>query len=168
MRCHMSSPKGKGRNLISFNSVAVMYFPACWFVNTNVQWLPNLVHLATTALPKRLSLIFLWAGFSRRYPIPIVDPLIYTVCIFCRSMGCTLLFGFSVRLRYWFKNRPPLLVLTCWQCDENLEVFWEHKWWVKLHIESVLEEYIMSVVDLTVLIYINMCCILPNYLQIEN
>ena len=80
-------------------------------------------HLPTPALTKRISLIFLWVELYRMDPTPIVNPLQYTVCIFWKEMGCTLLFGFAVILHSWFQNRPPLLVLTCWQCDDKLNVF---------------------------------------------
>ena len=132
-RCHTSSPKGKGQNLLISNSVSEMYFPAFWLANTNVHRLLKPGHLPTPELPKRLSLIFLYAELSQRYPIPIVKTLQYTVCICWRKMGFTLLFGFSVILNNWFQNRPPLLALNFWQRDEKLEVFWEHKWWVKLN-----------------------------------
>ena len=56
----MSFPKGKGRNLISSNSVAGMYLPAYWLANQNVHWLLNIENLPTPALHKRISLIFLW------------------------------------------------------------------------------------------------------------
>ena len=140
LRCHTSSPKGKCRNLLIYNSVAEMYFPACWLANANIHRLIKPGHLPTPTLPKRISIFFLWEEFSWRAPTEIVNPLQYTVCIFWRAIGCTLLFGFALILHYWFQNRPPFLVLTCWQRDENLEVFWDHKLWVKLHLKSVLRE----------------------------
>ena len=109
----MISPKGKYRNLLGSNSVAEMYLPACWLANQNVHQLLNLAHLLTPALSKRLSLIFLRMELYLRDPIPIVNPLIYTVCICWMSMGCTLLFGFTIILHNLFQNMPPLLVLTC-------------------------------------------------------
>ena len=133
MRCHMRSPKGKGLNLLISNSVAEMYFPAYFLDNKNVYRLLKLGHLTTLALPKRLYIIFIWAELSQRDPITIVNTLQYTVCICWRAKGCTLLCGFTLILNNWFQNRPRLLVLTCWQRDDKLEVFWDHKWWVKLH-----------------------------------
>ena len=130
LRFHTSSPKGKFRNLLISNSVAEIYFPACWLANQNVHQLLNPGHLTTPALPKRLSLILLWAELSQKDPTPIVNPLQYTVCISCIAMGWTLLFGFNVILHNLFQIRPSLLVLNFWQRDENLEMFWEHKWWV--------------------------------------
>ena len=127
MRCHMRPPKEKCGNLISSNSVVGMYFPACWLFNPNVHRLLKPVHLSTPTLPNILYLIFLRAGFFLRDPIPIFNSLVYTVCICWREMGFTLLFGFAVILHYLYKNWPPLLVLTCWQRDEKLEVFCEHK-----------------------------------------
>ena len=128
-----TTPKGKDRNLLSSNSEAEIYFPDCLLANQNLHRLLKRGHLPTPALPKRLSLIFLWAELSRNAPIPIVKPLQYTVCICWRGMGFTLLFGFTVILHNLFQNQTSLLVITCWQCDEKLEVLWEHKWWVKLH-----------------------------------
>ena len=132
MRSTRDSLKGKGRNLLSSNSLVEMYLPAFFLANRNVHRLLKPGHLPTTTLPRRISLIFLWAEFYRSAPLPIVNPIQYTVCICWREMGCTLLFGFAVILHNLFQNRPPLLVLTCWQCDEKLEVFWEHKLWVNL------------------------------------
>ena len=128
LRCHTSYPTGKCLNLLSSNVVAGMYFPDWWLANQNLHWLLKPGHLPTPALPKRLSLIFLWAELSRRDPILIVNPLQYTVCICWREIGFTLLFGFAIILHSLFQNRPPLLVMTCWQLDYKLEVFWEHKW----------------------------------------
>ena len=81
LRCHTISPEGKGRNIISSNSVAIMYVSDCWLENKNVHWLLNPGHLPTPALHKRLSLIFLRRKFSHRSPIPIFNTIIYTVCI---------------------------------------------------------------------------------------
>ena len=139
LRCHTSSPMGKGRNILSSNSVAEMYFQSCCFPNKNLHRLLKPVHLPIPALPKRIYLILLWVELSRRAPTPIVNPLQYTVCICWRSMGCTLLFGFTVILHNLFQNFPPLLVLNYWQRDDKLEVFWEHKWWVKLHKKMCLK-----------------------------
>ena len=140
MRCQTSYPKGKGQKLMSSNSVAEMYFPACFLTNQTYTSCRKPGHITTPALPRRLYLILLWAELSQRALIPIVNPLQYTVSICWKEMGCTLLFGFSVILHNLFQNRPPLLVLNCWQCDEKLEVFWEHKRWVKLNIEFFLKE----------------------------
>ena len=80
MRCHTRPPKGKSQNILSSNSVAVVYIQSSRLDNPNVHQLLNPVHLPTPDLPKRLSLIFLWAEFSRRAPISIVNTLLYTVC----------------------------------------------------------------------------------------
>ena len=72
---------GKVIDLISSNSGAGVYLPSIWLSNTNVNWLINLVHLPNPLLPTRLSLIILWAELSGSDPIPIVNPLLYTVCI---------------------------------------------------------------------------------------
>ena len=53
MRCHISSPKGKGRNLLISNSVAEIYFPACCLANQNVHRFLKSGHLTTTALSKQ-------------------------------------------------------------------------------------------------------------------
>ena len=133
MMCHTRYPKDKSRNQLSSNSVAEMYLPDRWLENKDVLRLLKPGHLPTPALPKRISLIFLLEEFYQRAPIPIVNTLQYKVCICWRTMGCTLLFGFAAILHNLFQNWPVLLVLTCWQRDEKLEVFWENKWWVKLH-----------------------------------
>ena len=148
LRCHTSSPEGKGQNLISYNLVSEMYILACLLANQNLHRLLDTGHLPTTALPKRFSLILLWGKLSQRAPIPIVNPLQYTVRIYWREKGCTLLFVFTAALHNWFQNRNSLLVLTCWLRDDKLEVFWKHKLLVKLHLKSVLEEYMMSVDNL--------------------
>ena len=112
LRCHTSSPKGRGRNLLISNSVAEIYFPACLLDNKNLHRLLDSGHLPTPEIPKRLSIIFLWADFYRRAPTPIVNPLQYTVCICCREMACTLLFGFAALLNNLFQNFPSLIVLA--------------------------------------------------------
>ena len=145
-----------------------MYLPACLLSNQNVHQLLKTVHLTTTALPKSISLIFLWERFSQRDTIPIVNPLQYTVCIFWRAMGCTLLFGFVAVLHYWFQNLPYLFVLYCWERDVKLELIWEHKWWVKLHEKLFWKNIWWVYITLKLSIYIKMCCILPNDQQIEN
>ena len=81
LRCHTSSPKGKGRNLISSNSLDRAQLTAYWLENQNVHRLLNPGQLPTHAVPKRLSLIFLLTVFSQRDPIPIVNSIIDTVCI---------------------------------------------------------------------------------------
>ena len=83
--------------------------------------------MPTPALPKRLSLIFLWAEFSRRDAIPIVYSILKTVCIFGRKWGAH---SYSTSPKYnkitdKFRYRPPLLVLTCLQCDDKLNVDFE-------------------------------------------
>ena len=133
LRCHTSSPKGKDQNILRSNSVGEMYFPACWLANPNVHRLLNPGHLPTPELPNMIYLIFLLAEFTQRDPIPIVNPLQYSVCICWSEMGCTLLFGFAAVLHNWFQNRNYLLLMNFWQRDDKLEVFWEHKGWVKLH-----------------------------------
>ena len=87
MRYHTSSPKVKVQNLISSNSVEVMYLPAIRLANTNIHLLLNPGQLPTTALPKRLSRIFLWEEFSRRDPILIVNTFLYTDYIFGGRWG---------------------------------------------------------------------------------
>ena len=81
IRCHTSSPKGKGQNLISSNSVAWVYIPSIWLENPNVHRFLKQGHLATPALPKIIFLIFLWAELPRRDLIPIVNQLLYTLYI---------------------------------------------------------------------------------------
>ena len=76
MRCHKSSLKGKCQNLIISNSVAGEYLPAYWLSNPKLHWLLNPGQLTTTALPKRLYLIFIWQEFSQRDPIPIFNPFL--------------------------------------------------------------------------------------------
>ena len=124
MRCHTSSPKCKGQNLLGSNWVAGMYFPVYWLDNPNVHRFLKLGHLPNPALPKRPYRIFIWAKFSWRSLIPIVNPLQYTLCICWIPMGCTLLFGFTIILHNWFQNRPPLLVLNYWKRCDKLEFFW--------------------------------------------
>ena len=79
LRCHTSSPQGEDQNLISSNSVVGVYLPAWWLANPNIHQLLNPGQLLTAALPRRFSIIFLWAELSRRDPIPIVNPLLKTV-----------------------------------------------------------------------------------------
>ena len=81
IRCHTSSLKCKFRNLLSSNSLARAQLPAQWLANPNVHWLITPEKLPTPALPKRLSLIFIWAELSRRARIPIFNILLNTVCI---------------------------------------------------------------------------------------
>ena len=81
LRCHSISPKGKVRNLMISNLVVGVYILAYWFSNTNVHRLLKSVQLPSYALPKRLSIIFLWAEFSIRGPIYIVNIVLYTFCI---------------------------------------------------------------------------------------
>ena len=82
LMCHKISQKGKCQNLIIFNSVVGVYVPAYWLNNTNVHRLLNTGQLPTTALTKRVSIIFLWAEFSRRAPIPMFNPILNIFCIF--------------------------------------------------------------------------------------
>ena len=84
MRYHMSSPKGKFRNLISSNSVAGAQLSAYCLANTNVCRFLTPLQLPTPELPKRLSIIFLRKQFSQRGAIPMVNPLLNIVCIFGR------------------------------------------------------------------------------------
>ena len=58
-----------------------VYLPVYWLYNPNVHRLLKPGHMPTPALPKRLSLIFLWEEFSQTDPIQIVNPLLDTVCI---------------------------------------------------------------------------------------
>ena len=77
----MRSPKGKVQNLIISNTVAGVCLPDSWLDNPNVHLLLNLGHLSTPALTKMIYLIFLWAEFFRRGPIPVVNPSLYKVCL---------------------------------------------------------------------------------------
>ena len=81
LRWHTISSKVKDQNLIKYNSVAGEQIPACWLANPNIHQLLKPTQLPTTALPKRLSVIFLWAEFYQRDPIPIFNPLLKTVRI---------------------------------------------------------------------------------------
>ena len=73
LRCHTSSPKGRGRNLLISNSVAGAKLPASWLANPNVHRLLIPVHLPTPVLPKRLSLSSYGRNFLKwilyQYPI---------------------------------------------------------------------------------------------------
>ena len=133
MKCHMSSSKGKVRNLLRCISVAEIYFQACLLANQNVHCLLKPGQLPSTALPKRISLIFICTELYWRAPIPVFNTLQYTVYICWREMGCTLLFCFAAVLHNWFQNLLSILVMNYWQRDDKLGVFWEHKWWVKLY-----------------------------------
>ena len=115
LRCHMSSLKGKDRNLLSSNSVAGAQILACWSANPNVHWLLITVQLPTTELHKRLSIIFLWVKFPQRYPIHIFNPLLKTVCVFGGRWGAQY---YSAPPEYNktinnFRNWLSLLVPTC-------------------------------------------------------
>ena len=87
LRCYMSSPKGKGQNLISSKSVVGVYLPACWLANPKVHRFLKPGQLPTPTLPKRSSIIFLWEEFSQRAPIPIFNPLLNTVRVFVGIWG---------------------------------------------------------------------------------
>ena len=115
MRCHTSSPKGKGQNLISSNSVAGAQLPDCWLDNPNVHQLLNPGQLTTPALPKRFSVIFLWAELSQRAPISIINPPLKTVCIFGGRWDAHSYLDSPKNNKKTdnFRNRPPILVLTC-------------------------------------------------------
>ena len=63
LRCHTISLKGKCQNLLSSYSVVDANLPNSQLANTSIYQLLILGQLTTTALPKRLSLIFLWAEF---------------------------------------------------------------------------------------------------------
>ena len=80
------------------------------------------VQLPTPALPKRLSLSFLWEEFSQRAPIPIVNSLHKTVRVFG---GQWVAHSYLDSPNYNkitnnFQNRLSLLVLTCLQCYYKL------------------------------------------------
>ena len=81
LRYQTSSSKGKCQKLISSNSVMRAYLSAYWLANPNTHWLLTLGKFPIFALIKRLSLIFIWVEFFRKAPIPIFNPLLYTVCI---------------------------------------------------------------------------------------
>ena len=146
MRCHTSSLNGKFWNLISSNLVAGVNLPASWLDNRNVHRFLNLERLPTPALPKSISLIFLLAELSWRAPIPIVNPLLYTVCIFGGRWGehSYLDTPKNNKETDWFWNR---LLSLCWlvhnvmtnlkcavrgvnEWSYKLKVFWKNKWWV--------------------------------------
>ena len=120
----MIYPKGKGQNTISSYSLAGEYIPACWLANPNIHWFLVPGQILTPALTKSLSLIFLWADFSWRAHIPVINPLLKTVCVFG---GWWVAHSYSASPQYNnitnnFLDRIPLLVLTCWQCDDKLNV----------------------------------------------
>ena len=119
----MSFPKGKGWNLISSNSVAGVYLPAYWLSNTDIHRLLNPGHLPTPALPQRLSLIFLWAEFSQRAPIPIFNPLQDTVYIVrgIWSAHSYLALPKNNKGTYWFWNK---LISLCWLV-QNVMTNWK-------------------------------------------
>ena len=126
---HTSSPKVKGQNLIISNSVAGAYLPACWLANPNAHRLLIITQLPTPALPNRLSLILLLEEFSWRSPVPIVNPLLKTVCVFVGKRGAQ---SYSDspndnKIPNNFRNWLLLLVLTCCQFDEKLNVGFEQK-----------------------------------------
>ena len=64
-----------------------MYLQYYWLTNTNVHPLLMPLQLTTAALPKRISLIFLWVELSQRDTILIVNPLLKTVSIFGGKWG---------------------------------------------------------------------------------
>ena len=113
-RCHMRSPKKKGQNPINSNSVAGAYIQACCFANPNIQWFLMPGQLPTPVLIKRIYIIFLWTELSKRYPIPIVNLLLKTVCVFGVLWGAH---SYPASPKYnnitnYFRNRLPLLVLN--------------------------------------------------------
>ena len=130
-RWHTSSPKGKGQNLISSNSLGEIYFPDCWLANPNIQRLLTLGHLTTPALPKRISIIFLWEEFSQRDTIHIVNPLLNTVRSFGGRCG-THSYSDSPKIKreqitYEMSSYPCTDLLKIrWQTDS----FWKDKLWV--------------------------------------
>ena len=81
--------------------------------------------MTNPVLPKRISLILLWAEFPQRDPIQIVNPLPNTVYIFGRQWGAQSYLASLKNNKELdnFRNWPPILVLTCWQYDEKLIVF---------------------------------------------
>ena len=115
LRLHTIYPKGKGQKLINSNSVAGAQIPACWLASPNVHWLITLGQLNTPALPKRLSLIFLWAEFSLRSSIHIVTPLLNTVRIFGGRWDVHSYLSSPTYNKKTdnFRNWSPILVLTC-------------------------------------------------------
>ena len=78
----------------------------------------------TTALHKRLAIIFLWEEFYQRDPIPIFNSLFKSVCIFGEQWGAHSYSYFPKynRITKNFQNGLLLLVLTCWQSDDKLNV----------------------------------------------
>ena len=112
--------------------------------------------LPTPALYKRLSLIFLWVKFSQRASIPIVNPLLKTVCTF-GGRWCAHYYSASPKYRkitYNFWNQPPLLVTIFWKYDDKFN--------------SVFEIKLMSAVFLWLLTDIDMCYLLPIYQHMAN
>ena len=114
LRCHTRYPKGKVQNLISSNSVAFFYLPACWLANPNLHRLIMPILMSTPTIPKRIYLIFLWAEFPQRDPIPIIDPLLKTVYIFVGIWGAH---SYLDSKKYNkttdnFINHPPIFVPT--------------------------------------------------------
>ena len=105
--------------------------------------------LPTPVLTKRLSLIFLWAEFSWRAPIPIVKPLLKMVCGFGGLWGAH---SYSASQKYNkipnnFWDQLSLLVINCWQCDDKLNFG--------------LKKRLMNEVLLWLLMVIDMCYLLP-------
>ena len=94
--------------------------------------------------------------FTQRDPIPMFNPLLKTVCIFGGRCGAHYYSASpkynKIKDNFW--NQPPLLVMTCWQCDDKFNVVFEIK--------------LMSVVFIWPLIDIDMCHFLPIYQQIAN
>ena len=102
----------------------MFYLPYSWLANPNVNQLLIPGQLPTPVIPKRPSLIFLWEECSRKTPIPIVDPLLKNVYIFGGQWGAHSYLDSPKynRITDNILNRPPLLVLTCWQFDAKLNV----------------------------------------------
>ena len=123
--CHTSPLKGKIPNLIRSISLAGAQLPACWLDNKNLHRLLKLGKMTNPVLPKRISLILLWAEFPQIDPIQIVNPLPNTVYIFGRQWGAQSYLASLKNNKELdnFRNWPPILVLTCWQYDEKLIVF---------------------------------------------
>ena len=123
-RCHTSPSKGKSWNLISSNSVADVYLLGYWLANPNVHRLLKTVHLSTPALPRRLSVIFLWEELSQRALIPILNTLLDIICIVGGRWGAHSYLALlkNNRVTYLFWNR---LLSLCW-LFHNMMTNWNY------------------------------------------
>ena len=114
MRCHTSSLKYKGRNLISSNSVAGAQLSACWLANPNIHQLLNPGQITTPVIIMRLYIIFLWTESSRRALIPIVNPPLKPFRIFGKQWGAHSYLDSpkNNKKKENFRHRSPILMMT--------------------------------------------------------